>query len=254
MSLPPFGRIRSAQQSTSAGSTCRSRGTAGTGADRQDRPRHRTGHRVIGCCPKATVTVPSAIVIAIDPLWTFEDVAHQGRQDRVLARTVQGEQHAGHGWQQAGDRIPLPANNIASDPNRSDTGPGSAARLSAAPASTSASPRACTETAVREASTARCRPRPRRSRRPTAAGRQPGDEKYFRWSRADCRPPASGHRSCLAIGPGCWAMPRCDAARSRGHGWYGGATPQPQCGTGAAGITSAPGCELCMASRVPHSR
>ena len=38
------------------------------------------------------------------------------------------------------------------------------------------------------------------------------------------------------------------------YGWYGGATPQPQCGTGACCTTSAPGWELCMASRVPHSR
>ena len=38
------------------------------------------------------------------------------------------------------------------------------------------------------------------------------------------------------------------------YGWYGGATPQPQCGTGACCATSAPGWELCMASRVPHSR
>jgi nucleoside-diphosphate-sugar epimerase len=33
----------------------------------------------------------------------------------------------------------------------------------------------------------------------------------------------------------------------------GGATPQPQCGTGASRTTSAPGCELVSASRVPHS-
>jgi hypothetical protein len=38
------------------------------------------------------------------------------------------------------------------------------------------------------------------------------------------------------------------------QGWWGVATPQPQWGTGACGTTSAPGWELCMASRVPHSR
>jgi hypothetical protein len=34
---------------------------------------------------------------------------------------------------------------------------------------------------------------------------------------------------------------------------YGGATPQPHFGIGAPRTTSAPGCELCRASRVPHS-
>ena len=34
---------------------------------------------------------------------------------------------------------------------------------------------------------------------------------------------------------------------------YGGATPQPQRGTGACSATSAPGWELCTARRVPHS-
>src|SRR5580700_8321886 len=38
------------------------------------------------------------------------------------------------------------------------------------------------------------------------------------------------------------------------YGWQGGATPQPQRGTGASSTTSAPGWELLMASRVPHSR
>src|SRR3954468_10560356 len=37
------------------------------------------------------------------------------------------------------------------------------------------------------------------------------------------------------------------------YGSYGGATPQPQRGTGACDTVSAPGCELCTASRVPHS-
>ena len=44
------------------------------------------------------------------------------------------------------------------------------------------------------------------------------------------------------------------AQENRLYGWYGGATPQPQCGTGACCTSSAPGWELCMASRVPHSR
>jgi hypothetical protein len=51
------------------------------------------------------------------------------------------------------------------------------------------------------------------------------------------------------------------AAVSRPHrlaepaqGWYGGATPHPQRGTGACSVTSwAPDRELCIASRVPHS-
>jgi hypothetical protein len=34
---------------------------------------------------------------------------------------------------------------------------------------------------------------------------------------------------------------------------YGGASPQPQRGTGASGGGSAPGCELASAIRVPHS-
>jgi len=34
----------------------------------------------------------------------------------------------------------------------------------------------------------------------------------------------------------------------------GGASPQPHLGTGACSATSAPGWELCMARRVPHSR
>jgi hypothetical protein len=38
------------------------------------------------------------------------------------------------------------------------------------------------------------------------------------------------------------------------YGRYGGATPQPHLGTGACSTTSAPGWELCMARRVPHSR
>ena len=33
----------------------------------------------------------------------------------------------------------------------------------------------------------------------------------------------------------------------------GGASPQPQRGTGACGMTSAPACELWSAMRVPHS-
>jgi uncharacterized protein len=33
----------------------------------------------------------------------------------------------------------------------------------------------------------------------------------------------------------------------------GGAAPQSQRGTGASGATSAPGWELCSASRLPHS-
>ena len=37
------------------------------------------------------------------------------------------------------------------------------------------------------------------------------------------------------------------------HGRYGGATPQPQRGTGACSTTSAPGCEFWSASRDPHS-
>src|SRR5262249_52953989 len=36
-------------------------------------------------------------------------------------------------------------------------------------------------------------------------------------------------------------------------GWYGGASPHPQRGTGARSTTSAPGCELCSARRLPHS-
>ena len=48
--------------------------------------------------------------------------------------------------------------------------------------------------------------------------------------------------------------PAFSAAESRCYGSKGGATPQPQCGTGACGGTSAPGWELCMAIRVPHSR
>ncbi len=36
-------------------------------------------------------------------------------------------------------------------------------------------------------------------------------------------------------------------------GSYGGASPQPQRGTGARGGGVAPGCELTTASRVPHS-
>ena len=37
------------------------------------------------------------------------------------------------------------------------------------------------------------------------------------------------------------------------RGMYGGATPQPQRGTGASGTGSALGCEFSTASRVPHS-
>ena len=37
------------------------------------------------------------------------------------------------------------------------------------------------------------------------------------------------------------------------YGSKGGASPQPQRGTGACSTTSAPGWELCIASRVPHS-
>ena len=44
----------------------------------------------------------------------------------------------------------------------------------------------------------------------------------------------------IAIGAGC-------------YGTYGGASPQPQCGTGASGGGVAPGCEFASAIRVPHS-
>jgi hypothetical protein len=37
------------------------------------------------------------------------------------------------------------------------------------------------------------------------------------------------------------------------HGWYGGATPHPQRGTGACSAISVASPELCTASRVPHS-
>lgn len=37
------------------------------------------------------------------------------------------------------------------------------------------------------------------------------------------------------------------------YGWYGGATPHPQRGTGALSTTSAPGCEFWSARREPHS-
>ena len=43
-------------------------------------------------------------------------------------------------------------------------------------------------------------------------------------------------------------------ARVGPQGRYGGATPQPQRGTGACSTTGAPGCEFSSASRVPHSR
>ena len=43
------------------------------------------------------------------------------------------------------------------------------------------------------------------------------------------------------------------AARRAAQPRYGGATPQPQRGTGASRTTSAPTWELCMASRVAHS-
>jgi hypothetical protein len=39
----------------------------------------------------------------------------------------------------------------------------------------------------------------------------------------------------------------------RFSGSKGGASPQPQRGTGACFATSAPGWELCIARRVPHS-
>ena len=38
------------------------------------------------------------------------------------------------------------------------------------------------------------------------------------------------------------------------YGRYGGASPQPHRGTGACAMTSASGCELLSAIRVPHSR
>ena len=38
------------------------------------------------------------------------------------------------------------------------------------------------------------------------------------------------------------------------HGLHGGATPQPQRGTGACSTTAASGCEFSRANRVPHSR
>ena len=37
------------------------------------------------------------------------------------------------------------------------------------------------------------------------------------------------------------------------HGWYGGASPQPQRGMGACSTMSRASLELCMARRVPHS-
>jgi hypothetical protein len=43
------------------------------------------------------------------------------------------------------------------------------------------------------------------------------------------------------------------ACGGRAQPVQGGATPQPQCGTGALRTTSAPGWELVSASRVPHS-
>ena len=46
-----------------------------------------------------------------------------------------------------------------------------------------------------------------------------------------------------------WQAPRLLCC----HGWYGGATPQPQRGTGACSTTWAPGWEFSRASRVPHS-
>jgi hypothetical protein len=37
------------------------------------------------------------------------------------------------------------------------------------------------------------------------------------------------------------------------YGWYGGATPQPQRGTGACSTMPSASLELCIARRVPHS-
>jgi hypothetical protein len=50
-------------------------------------------------------------------------------------------------------------------------------------------------------------------------------------------------------GPGSVCPGRAGAGQPR----YGGATPQPQCGTGASRGGVAPGWELAIASRVPHS-
>ncbi|WP_207755475.1 cytochrome P450 family protein [Nonomuraea cypriaca] len=46
---------------------------------------------------------------------------------------------------------------------------------------------------------------------------------------------------------------RRSCSPSRDQGWYGGATPQPQRGTGASVGGVAPGAEFCTARRVPHS-
>ena len=50
-----------------------------------------------------------------------------------------------------------------------------------------------------------------------------------------------------------WQPESVSTSGFAGLGSVGGASPQPQCGTGARGGGDAPGCELTTAMRVPHS-
>ena len=81
------------------------------------------------------------------------------------------------------------------------------------------------------------------------------------WNWPPCRP----RRWCAPSRVGARASvgePVLQAGRRRPHestwmssyGRYGGASPQPHRGTGACAMTSASGCELLSAIRVPHSR